>query len=89
MDSGATVDILIKRIQDIAVDMLENYILPVAGALVVLLIIWAGIKYITGGPKVEESAKKTLAAVFIGIAIILLSLIIINVVQRFFIILPT
>ncbi|MFH1088677.1 MAG: TrbC/VirB2 family protein [Patescibacteria group bacterium] len=79
------VTILINRITDIAKKVLDTYILPISGALVVILIIWAGIKYITGGPKGEESAKKTLTAIFIGIAIIALASVIVVIVKNFFV----
>lgn len=76
--------ILLNKITDIAKLALNKYILPIAGALIVILIIWSGIKYITGGPKGEESAKKSLIAIFIGVAIIALAFVIITTITSLF-----
>lgn len=73
---------LITKLSDIASNVLDIYIIPISGALLVILIIWTGIKYITGGPKAEESAKKAFVAIFIGVAIMMLAYVIINLVQR-------
>lgn len=73
---------LITKLKDLISIILTTKILPVAGAIVVILIIWTGIRYITGGPKAEESAKKAFVAIFIGVAIIMLAYVIINLIQR-------
>ncbi|HAR54816.1 TPA: hypothetical protein DCR79_00780 [Patescibacteria group bacterium] len=81
-DGGAAINVLIERIKNISIDVLENYILPVAGALVVILIIWSGIKYITGGPKGEEAAKKSLIAIFIGVIIMMIAVVVVNLIKN-------
>lgn len=82
-DADPIID-LIAKLKDLSSIILITKILPVAGALMVILIIWTGIKYITGGPKAEESAKKSFIAIFIGIAIIMLSAVIINTIINLF-----
>ena len=81
--AGNPVASFIIKIVRIA-DNILDIVLPIVGALIVILIIWVGIKYITGGVKAEESAKKALVAIFIGVAIILLAYVIVNTVAHWF-----
>jgi len=49
-------------------------LLELAGIIVVIMIIWAGIKYITaGGGKGMETAKNALIAALVGLMIIALA----------------
>ena len=59
-----------------------NYALTFLGIIAVLMIIFAGVKYITAGGKQEtiDSAKKIIMYSLIGIIIILLSFAIVNTV---------
>ncbi|MBU1092282.1 pilin [Patescibacteria group bacterium] len=82
-DTIGPVGNFINKIIAVAENILD-IILPIVGALIVILIIWVGIKYITGGVKAEESAKKALVAIFIGVAIILLAYVIVNTVAHWF-----
>ncbi len=57
--------------------LLYNFLLPMAGGILILMIIWGGFKYVQGD---TETGKKTLTAAVIGLAIIALALVIINTV---------
>ena len=78
----------IIKLRDTVIDIITNKIgdklLPAAGALCVVVIIWGGIQYITGGPKGEETGKKTILAAIIGLILIILSAIIIQTIVGLF-----
>ena len=50
-----------------------TYLLPAAGAICVVVIIYGGIQYITGGDKGAETGKKTIIAAIIGLIIVSLA----------------
>lgn len=55
------------------------YLLELAGAVIVIMIVWAGLQYIQGN---AEAGKKTLTAALIGAAIIALASLIIQLVKQ-------
>jgi lipopolysaccharide export LptBFGC system permease protein LptF len=55
------------------------YFLELAGAVIVVMIIWAGLQYIQGN---AEAGKKTLTAALIGAVIIALASLIIQLVKQ-------
>jgi len=55
-----------------------GWMLGLAGALVVVYLIYGGILYITGGPKAEENAKKVIMNALIGLIVITLAYAIAN-----------
>lgn len=55
-----------------------DFLAQVAGAVIVLMIIWGGFKYIQGD---QDGGKKTLVAAFIGAVIILFANIIVQTLQ--------
>jgi len=57
---------------------LINFLLPIAGIIIVGVLIYGGIQYITGGAKGGEIGKKTIIAGLIGLIIIVLAWAIIN-----------
>jgi len=57
----------------------NNFLLPVAGAIIVIMIIWGGLQYVQGN---AEGGKKTLTAAIIGLIIIALASLIIQEVAR-------
>lgn len=59
-------------------DFIGRFLLPTAGAIIVIMIIWGGFKYIQGDP---ENGKKILTAAIIGLVIIVLSFLIINLIN--------
>lgn len=73
---------LIEQIQASLRYIAIEYLLKYAGALAVIIIIYGGIKYITGGPKEVENAKGIIIAALIGLAIIAFSYVIINIVLK-------
>jgi len=75
--AGGTADIytVIAVINDII-----TWLLALAGALAVAYLIWAGIQYITGGPKGAEAAKQSIINAIIGIVVIVLAYVIISAV---------
>ena len=78
----------IIKLRDTVIDIITNKIgdklLPAAGALCIIVIIWGGIQYITGGTKGEETGKKTILAAIIGLILIILSAIIIQTIVGLF-----
>lgn len=62
---------------------LANLILTIAGALVVVMVIIGGIRYIisAGNPQMVEGAKKTIIYALVGLAVIVLSAAILNTVN--------
>lgn len=56
----------------------QKYLLPGAGLIGVIIIIYGGIKYITGGVKGGEDAKKTITAAIVGLIIVAISYLIIR-----------
>lgn len=64
------------------IDRIVQFILGLAGAIAVVYLIWAGIQYITGGPKGADAAKAQIVNAIIGIAVILLAYVIVNVVKQ-------
>lgn len=54
----------------VLVTTIGGWMLGLAGALVVVYLIYGGIVYITGGPKAEESAKKIIMNSLIGLVVI-------------------
>lgn len=74
------VNILIENIEKGIKGTFDQFVLPIAGGIIVLVIIYGGIQYITGGVKGAENAKKTIIAAVIGAVIIALSAVILNLV---------
>jgi hypothetical protein len=60
------------------------FVLSIAGALAVLMIVIAGIAYITAGGNTQriDAAKKTLVGAVIGLSVVILSLIIVSTIVR-------
>jgi len=69
------IDQFIAYIKDHVAIFLSDFLLPVAGAIIVLMIIWGGFQYIQGNP---EAGKKTLTAAIIGLVIVVISFLIVN-----------
>jgi hypothetical protein len=67
-----------------AIDALVTWLFALAGALAVAYLVYAGIQYITGGAKGAEAAKGAIINAIIGIAVIVLSYVIINAVVGLF-----
>ncbi|MEA1909691.1 MAG: TrbC/VirB2 family protein [Patescibacteria group bacterium] len=74
--------VLVNKVEDLLVSVTYDKIFPFAGVAAVCLLIYAGIKYITGGPKGSEDAKKTIIAVVIGLLIIIFAAFIVNQVTK-------
>jgi len=66
---------LTEHLTKSAMQALNQYVLPIGGAIVVLMIIIGGLQYIQGN---AEAGKKTLTAAIIGLVIIALALVILN-----------
>lgn len=64
------------------INRIVQFILGLAGAIAVVYLIWAGIQYITGGPKGADAAKAQIVNAIIGIAVILLAYVIVGVVKQ-------
>lgn len=62
--------------------VITNVLLPIVGVVSILFIIIGGFQYITSGGKEEqaESGKKTLTNAIIGLAIVIMSYIIVTVI---------
>ena len=73
------IDQFIEYINTSFTDLLSDFLLPVAGAIVIIMIIWGGFKYIQGD---TETGKKTITAAIIGLVIIALSSLIISTVSN-------
>ena len=69
----------INYINDHVINLLSDFLLPIASVIVVGMIIWGGFKYIQGD---AENGKKTITAAIIGLVIIALSSLIINSVNN-------
>ena len=63
---------------------ITQWLFGLAGALAVVYLVYAGIQYITGGPKGAEAAKTSIINAIIGIAVIVLSYVIVNAVVGIF-----
>jgi hypothetical protein len=68
------------------IDVLQNaaesigvYLLGLSGAVIVVMLIWAGLQYVQGN---AEAGKKTLTAALVGAAIIALASMIIKLVME-------
>ncbi len=59
--------------------LLQDFLPPVGGAIVVLMVIWGGIQYITGQ---KENGKKTIFAAIIGAIIVILAYVIIEAINQ-------
>lgn len=68
-------DQFINYISNSLTDLLLDFLFPMAGVIVVGMIIWGGFKYIQGDP---ETGKKTITAAIIGLVIVVLSSLIVN-----------
>lgn len=66
---------LIQHITNSSLTALNQYVLPIGGAIVVLMIVIGGFQYIQGN---AEAGKKTLTAAIIGLVIIALASVILN-----------
>ena len=64
---------LITVLKYILSEKIPQLILPIFVSVLVLIIVWAGIQYITGGPQGGENAKKTIIAAVIGAVIVALA----------------
>lgn len=82
IDPNVTINELTNALKDTLADRIYPKLLVWAGALCVLIIIWGGIQYITGGVKGAETGKKTITAAIVGLVIIALSGIIIYAVNN-------
>lgn len=60
-----------------------NWLLGIVGALVMLALIWGGIKYIisVGDPKKVDEAKQVITWAIVGLAVILLAFVIVVTVK--------
>ena len=58
-----------------------NALVPLAGVMAVIFIVWSGIRFLTSGgdPVKVEGAKKTLTYAVIGLVIILMAFVIIKI----------
>lgn len=75
------IGIFINYLKTVVFSALNQYILPIGGAIVVLTIIIGGVQYIQGNAK---AGKETLTAAIIGLVIIALALVILNTVISIF-----
>lgn len=57
----------------------QNFLLPLAGVIIVIMIIWGGLQYVQGN---AEGGKKTLIAAIVGLVIIVLASLIIQEVAK-------
>ncbi|MFH0912287.1 MAG: hypothetical protein V1807_01360 [Patescibacteria group bacterium] len=83
--SGCGTDQICLLVENIKAGLVNtyHYAMPIVAILLVIIVIWAGIQYITGGPKGAETAKKTIIAAVIGALIIILSKVILDQVVGF------
>ena len=79
---------LINTLTNTLANNIGPKLLTWAGALWVVVMIWVGIKYITGGVKGTETAKNALMAALIGLVIIAAAWAIINFVANRIIVIP-
>lgn len=71
----------VDSVADLIRYFLQDFLPPVGGAIVALMVIWGGIQYITGQ---KENGKKTIFAAIIGAVIILLAYVIIKTINKIF-----
>ncbi len=78
---GGSVDRIVEIIQ-----IVGGWLLMAAGALAVVFLIIGGLQYMTSAGNAEKAAagKKTIIYALIGVAVVLLSLFLVNVVLGFF-----
>jgi DMSO/TMAO reductase YedYZ heme-binding membrane subunit len=57
----------------------KEFILYLAGSVILIMVIWGGLQYIQGN---AEGGKKTITSAIIGAAIIALAIVIINTVNH-------
>ena len=55
-----------------------DWMIGLAATLGIIFLVYGGIKYITGGPKAEEEAKKIIINSIIGLVVIALSAVLVN-----------
>ncbi|MFA5010115.1 MAG: TrbC/VirB2 family protein [Patescibacteria group bacterium] len=67
-----------------AIRTIIDWLFILAGALAVAYLVYAGIQYITGGAKGAEAAKTSIINAIIGIAVIVLSYVIVGAVVNLF-----
>jgi len=60
---------LVKQVQDAAVRIGGEALLPISGAIILIFLIWGGIQYMNN----PEAGKKTLIGAIIGLVIVALS----------------
>lgn len=65
---------LIKDVVDLIKYLVDTLILPIASGVVIMMVIYGGVQYITGKP---EPAKKTIMAALTGVIIIMFSYVIV------------
>jgi len=66
---------LLDTLQSYLLDVGNNFLLPLAGTIIVVMIIWGGLQYVQGN---AEGGKKTLLAAIIGLVIIVIASLIIQ-----------
>ncbi len=66
------------------VNNITSWVLGLAGLVIVLMIVIAGVRYIVsaGNPNQTEGAKKTLVGAIIGLIIIILAKVLISIVVK-------
>ncbi|MBU1083141.1 pilin [Patescibacteria group bacterium] len=69
------IDTLKRMVVNIA-----GWVAGLAGTIALIYLIWGGVTYMTGGEKGAESGKKMITNAIIGLAIIALSVVIVNAV---------
>ncbi|MFH0905385.1 MAG: hypothetical protein V1826_01555 [bacterium] len=70
MGQGLVVHQLIDQIKTVLVSFADNALLPVGGIVIVMVIVYGGIQYITGN---AENGKKAIIAAIWGTVIITLA----------------
>lgn len=55
------------------INLIGGWLLAAAGSLVIVYLIWGGIKYITGGANAEKEAKVIIMNALIGLIVITLA----------------
>jgi len=80
--SGDELRQVIDSTADLVRYFIQDLLPPVGGAIVVLMVVWGSIQYITGQ---KENGKKTIFAAIIGAVIIVLAYVIVRAVSHIFV----
>lgn len=71
---------LVNTLKDRLIAVMDSKIFPIIGALLVVILIWGGIRYIISGSAGAENAKKIIIAAIVGAIIIVASKVILDIV---------